>query len=268
MKRLSPLLLGLGLLISTGETAPGQAQRALALAPAEREFIERHWRRPIPPQGEAPSGFTPLEQSLAPADCGSCHPVQFRDWQGSIHSKSMGPGLVGQLVEMNRSDPAAARSCPACHAPLAEQSPDLPDAGGLAPNPAFDASLRRQGVVCAACHVRGHQRFGPPPRPGTTAAAPGTTGLPHGGATHTTAYLRSEFCSSCHQFGASGPILNGKPLGRDCNARTATCRIVATAGTASTTPTWSKAGSGTGSQWISRATGGARRCGQRSRSPA
>ncbi len=212
MKRLSPLLLGLGLLISTDETAPGQAQRALALAPAEREFIERHWRRPIPPQGEAPSGFTPLEQSLAPADCGSCHPVQFRDWQGSIHSKSMGPGLVGQLVEMNRSDPAAARSCPACHAPLAEQSPDLPDAGGLAPNPAFDASLRRQGVVCAACHVRGHQRFGPPPRPGTTAAAPGTTGLPHGGATHTTAYLRSEFCSSCHQFGASGPILNGKPL--------------------------------------------------------
>jgi Cytochrome c554 and c-prime len=212
MKFLSPLLLGLGLLISTGAAAPGQAHRALALAPAEREFIERHWRRPIPPQGEAPSGFTPLERSLAPADCGSCHPAQFRDWQGSLHSKSMGPGLVGQRDEMNRSDPAAARSCPACHAPLAEQSPDLAGADGLAPNPAFDASLRRQGVVCAACHVRGHRRFGPPPRPGTTVAAPGGTGRPHGGATHTTAYLRSEFCSSCHQFGASGPSLNGKPL--------------------------------------------------------
>jgi hypothetical protein len=210
MKILRPILLGL--LIAAGERAPGQAQHASALLPAEREFLERHWRRPIPPQGEAPSGFTPLEQSLAPADCGSCHPVQLRDWQGSIHSKSMGPGLVGQLDEMIRNDPAAARSCPACHAPLAEQSPDLPGASGLAPNPAFDASLRRQGVVCAACHVRGHQRFGPPPRAGTRVAAPGAASLPHGGATHTTAFLRSEFCSSCHQFGANGPSLNGKPL--------------------------------------------------------
>lgn len=212
MKSLGVILLGLGLLIFTSATAPGQSQPASGLSPAEREFLERHWRRPIPPQGEAPEGFTPLERSLAPADCGSCHPVQYADWQSSIHSKSMGPGVSGQLVKMIQSDPAGARSCPACHAPLAEQSPDLLGPGGLAQNPAFDASLRRQGVVCAACHVRGHQRFGPPPRAGSVAAAPAGAAPAHGGTTYTTAYLRSEFCSSCHQFRPNGLSLNGKPL--------------------------------------------------------
>jgi cytochrome c554/c'-like protein len=212
MKSLGAILLGLGLLIFTTGTAPGQTQRTSGLSSAEREFLDRHWRRPILPQGEVPEGFTPLEGSLAPADCGGCHPVQFADWQSSIHSKSMGPGIGGQLVGMIRSDPAGARSCPACHAPLAEQSPELLGPDGVAPNPAFDDSLRRQGVVCAACHVRGHRRFGPPPRVGTVAAVPSGGRPPHAGATYTTAYLRSEFCSSCHQFGPNGLSLNGKSL--------------------------------------------------------
>src|SRR5256885_10479357 len=32
----------------------------------------------------------------------------------------------------------------------------------LAANPAFDPALHREGLPCAGCHVRGHQRFGPP----------------------------------------------------------------------------------------------------------
>ncbi len=195
-----------------GHGALGQAPQPTPLPRAEAEFLERHWRRPIPPQGEAPERFTALEKSLAPAGCGACHPTQYADWRSSIHAMSMGPGVAGQLVEMIRREPAAARSCPACHAPLAEQSPEVTGPGGAAPNPAFDPELRAQGVVCAGCHVRGHQRFGPPPRPSPGSATAARASLPHDGATFTAAYLRSEFCSSCHQFAPGGLTLNGKPL--------------------------------------------------------
>jgi len=178
----------------------------------EEAFLERHWRMPLAPQGDPPAAFAPIERSLAPADCGTCHPSQYEDWQGSIHARSMGPGVAGQLVEMARRDPAGARGCLVCHAPLAEQSPLIRGTGGLEANAAFDASLQRHGVVCATCHVRQHQRFGPPPRAGRQGLGAPRATLPHNGATYVSAYLRAEFCAACHQFGPSGPSLNGKPL--------------------------------------------------------
>jgi hypothetical protein len=178
----------------------------------EQEFLERHWRMPIPPQGDAPASFTPVERSLAPRDCGACHPTQHEDWRRSIHARSMGPGVAGQLIEMARRDPAGARGCLVCHAPLAEQAPLTRTAAGLEANPAFDPDLQGEGVVCATCHVRGHQRFGPPPRPGAQGLRTPRAQLPHNGATYTGAYERAEFCAACHQFGPSGLQLNGKPL--------------------------------------------------------
>ena len=183
-----------------------------SISPAEEQFLERHWRMPIAPQGIAPASFAPLERSLAPRDCGACHAVQYEDWRGSIHARSMGPGIAGQLVEMARRDPAGARACLVCHAPLAEQSPLTRTAAGLIANPAFDPALQREGVVCATCHVRGHQRFGPPPRPDAQGRRVPRAQLPHNGATYTGAYERAEFCAACHQFGPRGPSLNGKPL--------------------------------------------------------
>ncbi len=179
---------------------------------AERDFIARHWRRPIPPQGPAPARFSAIERSLQPEACGACHPVQLGDWQSSIHARSMGPGIVGQLVEMARSDSSAARSCATCHAPIAEQRPELVDSGRLVTNPDFDEALQARGVICASCHVRGHQRVGPPRRDGSTADRTPRERLPHNGVTRTTAFLRAEFCASCHQFGADGLRINGKPL--------------------------------------------------------
>jgi len=167
---------------------------------------------PIPPQGEAPLSFSPLERSLAPRDCGACHPVQYEDWRASIHARSMGPGVAGQLVEMAKRDPAGPRACLVCHAPLAEQAPVVRRRAGLETNPAFDQALQREGVVCAACHVRQHQRFGPPPRADAQGARVPREQLPHNGATYVAAYLRAEFCAACHQFGPNGPSLNGKPL--------------------------------------------------------
>ena len=183
-----------------------------SITAAEEAFLERHWRMPLAPQGDPPAAFAPIERSLAPADCGTCHPSQYADWQGSIHARSMGPGVAGQLVEMARRDPAATRGCLVCHAPLAEQSPLVRQAGGLEANPAFDAALQGRGVVCATCHVRRHERFGPPPRAGSPGLGVPRASLPHNGATYASAYLRAEFCAACHQFGPSGLSLNGKPL--------------------------------------------------------
>ena len=177
-----------------------------------QEFLVRHWRQPLASQGPPPGRFSALEASLAPEACGACHPAQLADWRTSLHSRSMGPGVAGQLVEMLESDPGSALSCFTCHAPLAEQAPRVADGARARANPVYDAALGARGLVCAGCHVRAHQRFGPPRRDGSlTPTAPLET-LPHNGVTRTPAFLRSEFCQSCHQFTPDGFALNGKLL--------------------------------------------------------
>lgn len=176
------------------------------------EFIRRHWAAPLAPQGAPPAGWSALESSLHPESCGTCHPVQLGDWRTSAHAVTMGPGVAGQLDQMALDEPASALECPVCHAPLAEQSPLVRGPEGLVANPAFDPALRGKGVVCAACHVRGHERFGPPRRDGSLVSDTPRQGLPHRGVTRTPAYLSSEFCRDCHQFTADGFAVNGKLL--------------------------------------------------------
>jgi hypothetical protein len=176
------------------------------------EFLERHWRRPLAPQGAPPARFGAVEASLQPEACGSCHPQQLADWRTSWHAAAMGPGVAGQLVEMVERDPAGALSCFGCHAPLAEQAPLVRGPGGLERNPRLDAALMPRGLVCAGCHVRQHERFGPPRRDGSLASTAPRESLPHNGVTRTPAFLASEFCRSCHQFEPDGFALNGKLL--------------------------------------------------------
>jgi len=127
----------------------------------------------------------------------------------------MGPGVMGQLVEMWRSDPDTARLCLTCHAPLAEQAPGSAN---------YEARLAADGIVCAACHVRNHQRFGPPRRDGSTANS--TAGpLPHDGAVRTPAFRASEFCAACHQFEPDGFALNDKLLTLDLSREIRDTRI-------------------------------------------
>ncbi|MFQ5520026.1 MAG: redoxin domain-containing protein, partial [Candidatus Methylomirabilia bacterium] len=198
-------------------TAPAQGEDAVTVTPAERavqEFLDTHWARPLPAQGPPPRKFTPLEASLEPKDCGVCHPAQFADWKTSFHAKAMSPGVMGQLVDM---DPAGVSVCQTCHAPLAEQH-ELAESNGAAgqlefvKNPDFSRALQRQGLTCAACHVRRWERFGPPKRDGTLSSSTPRDQLPHNGVTRTAAFLRSAFCKSCHQFGPGDFALNGKLL--------------------------------------------------------
>lgn len=173
------------------------------------EFIARHWRTPLAPQGPAPARFSPLEASLEPEACGTCHPAQYADWRTSLHAASFGPGVAGQHAELLAADPAAAIACQDCHAPLAEQKSLAPGDGRFVANPVYQPALRARGVVCAACHVRGNERFAPPPRDGGRATtAPGAF-PPHNGVTRSPAFLRSEFCRGCHQFAPGALALEG-----------------------------------------------------------
>jgi hypothetical protein len=172
-------------------------------------FVAKHWQFPVAPQGEPPPTYSTLERSLYPEQCGVCHPQQYRDWQTTIHSQAMSPGIYGQMVNMADTDPATYTLCASCHTPLSEQLPFLEVDGAYRPNPHFDVKLQQAGLTCAGCHVRQHRRFGPPRRPELPPLEPETK-LPHGGFTVSKAYEDSAFCSPCHQFQPTGFALNDK----------------------------------------------------------
>lgn len=195
-----------------------EAPPALSHDRGVEEFFEDYWRRPIAPQGSPLPGYSEKEGSLRPETCGSCHPRQYADWKESLHSKVMGAGPWGQIVDFDQNSPAEASLCRSCHAPLSEQSPLLAKARegnetSYEKNPHFDSELQLQGITCAACHVRQHQRFGPP-KDEETSATRYPAGMPnHGGVQRTPYFERAEFCRGCHQFDPETSLLvNGKPL--------------------------------------------------------
>ena len=167
-----------------------------------------YWSLPIPPQGEALAAWGDLERTLAPEACAACHEEQYAEWRTSLHAAAFSPGLVGQLLSMG---PAGAGGCMKCHAPLSEQAADFAAAltAGTGHLPARQG-LAAKGVVCAACHLRGHRRFGPPQRD-TGAIGQSHPDAPHGGVYRAAWFESSEFCAACHQFPQAFAV-NGKPL--------------------------------------------------------
>jgi hypothetical protein len=170
------------------------------------DFQAGYWDRPLPPQGASAAA----DSGLQPARCGACHPLQLGDWQTALHSRAYSPGLEGQLVWWESSDYESVRQCLSCHAPLSEQLAKAadPKSGKSTRNAGYNRSLQRQGIACAACHLRGGQGHGPPLRGGAT--PPPTEGAAHGGSIRTEFFERSEFCAGCHQF--EEPAINGKSL--------------------------------------------------------
>ncbi len=160
--------------------------------------LSGHWARPAKGSSKKMS-----VEKLRPESCAVCHPGQYSDWNGALHSRSVGPGLLAQLD--HRKDPDTSVSCYFCHAPLVEQSEVVSTGEGFATNPAFDERLKATGVSCAACHLRSGAVLGPVPLPGR----------PHATPPHKTAkkeyFGASGFCAACHQL-ESGYELNGKLL--------------------------------------------------------
>lgn len=170
------------------------------------EFLQNHWAYPIPAQGKPPAEFSAIEASLDPASCGECHADQFAQWRSSLHSHTMSPGIRWQ---MQIADLKTAKSCLRCHAPMTEQLALLSQERGWsgsrnAPPDYIPENLHRQGLVCAACHVRAHVRHGP------LASKPDVDRNVHGGFEEHDAYSDSRFCANCHQFAEDGPRVNGK----------------------------------------------------------
>jgi len=183
-----------------------------------------YWDQPQASLGKAPHDWSALEANLHPEACAQCHESQFNAWRDSVHAQAYSPGLVGQFPAMGVEQ---GNSCLACHAPLAEQQyrdgADMNQSLALKlTHPAgFDRNadlnkankaalpLRHTGVSCAVCHVRGWQRFGPPPK-GSGAVGYQQTAA-HGGFTATREFEQSQFCASCHQF-PDYMAINGKPL--------------------------------------------------------
>lgn len=178
-------------------TVPGEDNAA---------FLARHWQRPLMAQGAAPRHFSVQEAALDPAACGACHAQQYEDWRTTWHARAMGPGVLGQLLDMAPEARDEHQDCIRCHAPLAEQADGLVAAiaGKL------KTGLHAEGLVCAACHVREHRRYGPPRRDGSVAKP--EEKLPHDGWQASAAFADSRFCAACHQFEADGFALNGKLL--------------------------------------------------------
>jgi len=174
------------------------------------QFLAAHWAQPLAAQGEPPPGFSPLEDSLSPEACGTCHASQYADWRTSLHSHTMGAGILWQFRVLSQEE---SNRCLRCHAPLAEQKAltalqhKWTNAPRSAPPSYVDGDLHLRGLICAACHVRRHQRFGPP---SNIQNAVKETHQAHGGFVAEKAFQDSRFCSTCHQFPPQGRSLAGK----------------------------------------------------------
>jgi len=215
------LLAGFVTIAIAWHTGDGKRMDEVRAAEADTGFLEAYWENPVATKGPPPKEWSPLEAGLHPEACAQCHQAQFDKWKDSLHAHAYSPGLAGQFPGMGH---VAANDCLVCHAPLREQqytgAADMTDSLKqlLAHREGFDRQaesqgselpLRHAGVTCAACHVRGWRRFGPPPR--NSGALGQVKGLAHGGFTAMKAFEQSAFCASCHQFPQSMAI-NGKPL--------------------------------------------------------
>lgn len=157
-------------------------------------------------RGPLPFGVGPIPAGLpntSAQGCAACHFDSHTSWTQSGHANGWRGATFRSAVRA-----AANPACNDCHLPLIEQRPLLyglqdgvVELSSHTPNPAFDATLRTEGVTCAVCHVREGKVI--------------SANLPseRGPAPHETVYseeLRSsEACATCHQLqwpGANQPF--------------------------------------------------------------
>ena len=153
------------------------------------------------PSQVAPTGV----ESLSAEACGVCHREIYDEWKTSIHSQAYDDPFFQAYWRKDKH----IWVCLNCHAPLQNQQPAVVTGlrGGkldrpvTEPNPHFDAGLRREGVTCAACHVRDGVILGP----FDDATAPHRT-------RYDPRFRSTEICYTCHAV-PSGTLqfYNGGP---------------------------------------------------------
>lgn len=196
-------LIGFALARGRGETEDAPAEPSPE-APPEASPTTQPPAPPLFPTGlpvsiqKIPVGLP----SLSAQACNGCHYAAHDAWIHSRHAQAWSSPTFQAAVQ------AAGDStvCIQCHLPLAAQHDKVAAGytdGDLtrplwSPNPAFDLSLRGEGVTCAACHIRD----------GVILGSHASTNAPHP-VQVSTELGQGEFCATCHQLtwpGADRPF--------------------------------------------------------------
>ncbi len=186
------LLLIASVALAQGEP-PAEDEAALPTpAPATEE--PPLWPQELGPLSleEVPAPFPSLSAQV----CNACHGEVHDEWAASGHATAATNPVYLAATEA-LGDPFL---CHECHLPLQVQRPAIPrgpsgKGAGRVENPAYQPTLRLEGVTCAACHVRDDGIVGP-------------RELPAGQAPHPVRASRAmagpEACAFCHQVALPG----------------------------------------------------------------
>lgn len=103
--------------------------------------------------------------SLKAESCGQCHQAIYEEWKTSVHSKAYEDPFFHAYWTKDKHSWV----CLNCHAPLENQQAtlikDIPrnrvEKAHQEPNLQFDPEYQKEGITCAACHVRDGVILGP-----------------------------------------------------------------------------------------------------------
>ena len=154
-----------------------------------------------------------------PETCAECHPQQYEEWRGSMHSLAfVDPIYQGELnLAIEAVGHGVAKQCEGCHTAAAVVTGEVKGAGleGLSP-------MAMAGVSCDVCHsIKGHTHWETPthqPENGSMILSPGKEVdgeavltkygpfAPEEGCgdgfhecVESPLHLQAELCASCHQ---------------------------------------------------------------------
>ena len=153
-----------------------------------------------------------VEQFIDPKVCEACHPDQFAQWNGSMHSKAFFDPIWRSATKLFFKDAATSgeilemKACVKCHTPLGFRSYSIS-------SPADDyeklADLPAQGIFCNWCHniseVKHLGDAGYEVDPGGGEDDPSTmlgplkdASSPYHPTKYSELHTKSEFCGLCH----------------------------------------------------------------------
>jgi hypothetical protein len=191
----------------TVSPTPSLAPQVLEAIPLAQALTQSQAFLATRPEFETPLGVglktPPGLGSLSAESCGACHTEIYEEWRVSTHAAAW----TDRQYQAEIGKSGNRWLCLNCHTPLLVQQDLWPvglqdgdvEAPLLVPNPSYDASLREEGITCAACHVRDGAIHGPgladstPPHP--VVADP--------------QFTSTAICERCHQATATYP---GKPF--------------------------------------------------------
>lgn len=136
-------------------------------------------------------------ESLKAESCGQCHQAIYNEWKTSVHSQ----GYTDPFFHAYWNKDKHSWVCLNCHAPLENQQPTLiqeiprnrVEKAHQETNLQFDPEYQKEGITCAACHVRDGVILGP----FEDSAAPHPTKFDPN-------FRTAQVCYRCHNV-VSGP---------------------------------------------------------------